>query len=123
MSLRALVKSSLPCFHAARGKWAYAAVPGGWRSGFMSRDAERKMVLSIAVKRETNIPVDQARQDALTHCRAFTLIPVFLLKRQKSSPTFYVWAGPWVYFSSRAKPTFQSSNFRAELRKLKVVQT
>lgn len=123
MSPRALVESSLPCFHAARGKWAYAAVPDGWQSGFTSRDAEHKMVLSIAVKRETNIPVDQARQGAPTHCRAFKLIPVFLLKRHKSSPTFYVWGGPWFYFSSRAKSALQSSNFRAELQKFEVVQT
>lgn len=77
----------------------HTAMPGGCHGGFISHDAEHKMVLSIAVtrvtfahwcilKHETNIQGEQARQGAPTDCSAFTLIPVFLLKRHKSSLTF-----------------------------------
>lgn len=102
-----------------------AAGPGGWRGGFVGHDAAHKMVPSIAVKRvtfarwcilkcEANTHVDQARQGAPTDYSPFTLIPVFLLERHKSS-YIYVWGGPWFYLSSRSKSTLHSSNFGAEL--------
>lgn len=110
---------------AARGQRVRAAGPGGWRGGFVGHDAEHEMVLSIAAKRvtfahwcilkcEANTRVDQARQGAPTDYSPFTLIPVFLLKRHKSS-YIYVWGGLWFYLSSRAKSTLHSSNFGAEL--------
>lgn len=85
--------------HAMRVKWVRGAVPLGWHGGFVSHDAEHKMVLGITVRRITfahwcilkhrkNVHEDQARQCAPTDCSAFALIPLSRLRRHKSPLRF-----------------------------------